>query len=69
MVAHVEWWPGETGITQYVPDGASVQMRMTQFAAKSHGNFDSLGMAMLKTFDCKASLFLHRYCGETKVEG
>jgi hypothetical protein len=61
LVAHVEWFPGETGITQYVPDGASVQMRMTQLAAHAHGNFDSLGMAMLKTFNCDASIFLHRY--------
>lgn len=61
MVAHVEWWPGETGITQYVPDVASVQLRMTQFAARAHGNFDSLGMAMLKTFDCRPSIFLCNY--------
>ncbi|MBK8161536.1 MAG: hypothetical protein IPK59_23265 [Rhodospirillaceae bacterium] len=61
MVAHVEWWPGETGITQHVPDGASVQLRMTQLAAHSHGNFDRLGMNMLRNFDCKASMILHRF--------
>ncbi|TXH45658.1 MAG: hypothetical protein E6Q97_31405 [Desulfurellales bacterium] len=61
MVAHVEWWPGETGITQHVPDDASVQMKMTWLAAHAHGNFDSLGIAMLKCFDCRASLFLNRY--------
>jgi len=70
VVAHVEWFPGETGITQYVPDGASVQMRMTQFAANAHGNFDSLGMAMLKTFNCDASIFLHRYAsGPSETDG
>ncbi len=51
MVAHVEWWPGETGITQHVPNDASVQMKMTWLAAHAHGNFDSLGMAMLKRFE------------------
>lgn len=65
MVAHVEWFPGETGVTQYVPEGASVQMRMTQLAALAHGNFDALGLNMLKNFDCDASIFLHRY-SETK---
>lgn len=61
MVAHVEWFPGETGITRNIPDDASVQMHMTHFAAMAHGNFDSLGMAMLKRFDCKPSIFLNRY--------
>lgn len=61
MVAHVEWEDGGTGVTQYVPEGASVQMRMTQLAAHAHGNFDSLGIQMLRTFDCKASVFLHKY--------
>ena len=37
MVSHVEWADGATGITQWVPDGASVQMRMTQLAAHAHG--------------------------------
>ena len=64
MVAHVEWFPGETGITQHVPDDASVQMQMTRFAALARGNFDSLGMAMLKRFDCKPSIFLNRYAGD-----
>lgn len=61
LVAHVEWWPGETGITQHVPEGASVQLRMTQMAAHAHGNFDSLGIAMLRTFDCRPSFLLHNY--------
>lgn len=61
MVAHVEWADGGSGITQWVPDGASVQLRMTQLAAHSHGNFDKLGINMLKTFDCSASMFLHKY--------
>lgn len=61
MVAHVEWWPGDTGITQHVPDGASVQLRMTQMAAHAHGNVDALGMNMLRNFDCKPSIFLNRY--------
>lgn len=61
MVAHVEWADGGSGITQWVPDGASVQMRMTQLAAHAHGNFDALGMNMLRNFDCKASMILHRF--------
>lgn len=68
LVAHVEWYPGETGITQFVPEGASVQMRMTQLAAHAHGNFDSLGMAMLNTFDCSASIFLHRFNSKSATE-
>ena len=67
LVAHVEWHQGETGVTQYVPDGASLQMRMTQFAANSHGNFDQLGINMLKNFDCGASIFLHRYTDQFKA--
>ncbi len=66
MVAHVEWWPGETGITQHVPNDASVQMKMTWLAAHAHGNFDSLGMAMLKRFDCRPSLFLNSYAAGEK---
>lgn len=67
LVAHIEWWPGETGITQYVPDGASVQLRMTQLAAHAHGNFDSLGIAMLRKFDCRPSIFLHKYADKSPV--
>lgn len=61
MVAHVEWSDGGTGITQWVPEGASVQMRMTQLAAHAHGNFDGLAISMLRNFDCKASMVLHRF--------
>lgn len=62
MVAHVEWWPGETGITQYVPDGASVQLRLTQMAAHAHGNFDAIGISLLRSdIDCTPSLFLKQF--------
>jgi hypothetical protein len=64
MVAHVEWFPGETGVTQHVPDGASTQIRMTQLAAHAHGNFDALSIEMLKNFDCSASMFLRRFATE-----
>ena len=67
MVAHVEWVDGGSGITQYVPDGASVQLRMTQLAAHAHGNFDSLGISMLRNFDCKASMILHRFADQPKT--
>lgn len=66
MVAHVEWWPGETGITQHVPAGASVQLRMTQMSAHAHGNFDALGISMLRSdIDCTASTFLNRFTEKT----
>lgn len=65
IVAHVEFYPGDHGVTQHVPDGASVTIQMTQLAARSHGNFDALAFNMLRRFDCKASLILHKY-GEEK---
>ena len=67
MVAHVEWADSGSGITQFVPDGASVQMRMTQLAAHCHGNFDALGMNLLRSdIDCKASVLLHHYANQTE---
>lgn len=48
FVAHVEWWPGETGITQHVPDEAGAQMHMTQIAAHSHGNFDKMAINVMR---------------------
>jgi hypothetical protein len=50
MVVHVEFAPDETGITQHVPDDASVQMHMTQMAAHSHGNFDKLAINIVRKF-------------------
>jgi hypothetical protein len=50
LVAHAEWWPGETGITNIVPDGSSAQMRMTQLAAHAHGNLDGFFIAIKKQF-------------------
>ena len=48
MVAHVEFSPGESGITQHVPDSAAAQMHMTQLAAHSNGNFDKLAIDVMR---------------------
>lgn len=51
MVARVEWESDLGGITQYVPDDASVTMKLAQLAAHSNGNFDLLTMEARKRFD------------------
>jgi hypothetical protein len=42
FVAMVEWLPGETGITHSIREGAGASIRLTDMAALSRGNFDSL---------------------------
>lgn len=61
FVASVEWETGETGSTA-VGDfsKAGPAQFMTLCAARSNGNFDAVGLAMLKKYDCSASMFLER---------
>jgi len=61
IIARVEWQPGESGITQVVPEGAGIGQKMTQLAAHSHGNVDKFCIEMVKRFDVSQSLFLHRH--------
>lgn len=61
IVARVEWQPGESGITQVVPDDAGTGQKMTQLAAHSHGNVDTFCIAMVMRFDVSQSIFLHRH--------
>jgi hypothetical protein len=57
FLAMVEFYPGDTGRTEFKPgweenagevDGRSAKMRMTSYAARCDGNFDRFAMAMLK---------------------
>lgn len=61
IVARVEWQPGESGITQVVPEDAGIAQKMTQLVAHSHGNVDDFCIEMVKRFDVSASLFLSRH--------
>lgn len=63
LVARVEWQLGESGITFINVEAAGIGQQMTNLAANAHGNFDALGIAMLKRFDCSQSAFLARYKG------
>jgi hypothetical protein len=48
LVAMTEWWPGETGLTATVREGAGIKLRMTQWAAAVNGNVDALIMQLQK---------------------
>lgn len=62
LIARVEWEPGNAGITQIgISEKSGIGQRLTQLAAHSRGNIDSMLIAALKQFDCRASLFLHSY--------
>ena len=62
MIARVEWEKDESGITQTgIGDDSGVGQRMTQLAAHSRGNIDTLCMAVLKRFNCEQSMFLHAF--------
>ncbi len=61
LVARCEWEPGEAGLTRVGDPKSSVGQAMAWWAAHARGNFDSLGLAMLKEYDCSASIFLNKY--------
>lgn len=61
IVARVEWAPDQSGITQIVPDTAGVGQKLTQLAAHSRGNIDSLLIAAMRKFDYSQSVFLYPY--------
>lgn len=51
FVAQVEWKRGETGRTEFCPDKEhrpSAAQLLVHYAARSHGNFDALIMAVIK---------------------
>jgi hypothetical protein len=48
IVAMVEWDPGETGRTAALAGNAGFGIRMAHTAMQSHGNVDSLIMAIMK---------------------
>ena len=60
LIARVEWEPGESGITQ-IGTMTSAGQSLTQIAAHSHGNVDSMCLHLIKTRDVSASIFLHSY--------
>ncbi len=48
IVAQVEWWPGETGTTAAIVEGAGVGIRIAHLGMQVHGNVDSLILALMK---------------------
>lgn len=48
IAAMVEWDPGETGRTAAITAGAGYGIRMAEAAMRSHGNADTLIMALMK---------------------
>jgi hypothetical protein len=48
FVAQVEYAPGETSETCWVPHSASIKSQMALWAVRSHGNADALIAAMLR---------------------
>lgn len=65
LVARVEWQPGEAGIMQ-IGQMASAAQIMTQYAALSRGNIDSMLIGLLKVVDCSQSMFLHSYANPAR---
>lgn len=61
LVARVEWGPGDSGITQMNVDQAGIAQKLTQLAAHSHGNIDTLCIEAVKRFDCSQSMVLSRF--------
>lgn len=63
FVSHVEYAPGETGITQHIPDSATAQMHMTWMAAHCHGNFDALAINVMRRWPeaTKQCVTLHHF--------
>lgn len=55
FVAVVEYKPGETGHTHYMPDEACIAMQIAHRGAASHGNFDGVCISLLRY------LHLHGY--------
>jgi hypothetical protein len=58
LVARCEWAPGEAGLTRVGDPKSSVAQAMAWWAVHARGNFDAVGLEMLKEFDCSASIFL-----------
>lgn len=48
ITAMVEWEPGETGRTAALTANAGFGIRMAETAMRSHGNVDSLILALMK---------------------
>lgn len=63
FTAVVEYKPGETGHTFYMPDEACIAMQIAYRGAGSHGNFDGVCISLLRYLhrmgiDASASMFL-----------
>lgn len=63
FVAAVEYKPGETGHTFYMPDAACIAMQIAHRGAASRGNFDGVCISLLRYLhrmgiDASASMFL-----------
>jgi hypothetical protein len=56
MLTRVEWEADKGGMTQVMPDDASVAMKLTQIAAWSNGNIDFLCMNAARRFDMSQTI-------------
>lgn len=61
LICRCEWEPGESGLTRVGDPKISVGQAMAWWAAHVHGNFDALGMQMIREYDVSRSIFLHSY--------
>jgi len=61
LIARCEWEPGEAGITRVGNPKSSAAQYLAWYAVHAKGNFDGVGMAMLREYDCSASVFLAQY--------
>lgn len=62
LVAHVQWSEEDSGRTERTPHGQWPATRIVQYAARCHGNVDSLIAALLRDGQEYGhnSMFLHR---------
>ncbi|KQN09849.1 hypothetical protein ASE85_02625 [Sphingobium sp. Leaf26] len=62
VVAQVEYAPGDFGLTQFRPDGASLPMKLMAISARCGGNVDTLFMAIERHAreHGHGSIYLHR---------
>lgn len=61
LIARCEWAPGEYGLTRIGDPKSSAAQYLAWCAAHAKGNFDAVGMAMLREYDCSASVLLTKY--------
>jgi len=66
LIARVEWEPGESGITKIgIGSDAGIGQKLTELAAHSHGNLDTIVIEAIRRYDCSqtivGNMMGHRY--------